>query len=158
MENLERETRDKLLQIGWFPGRDVADTVLQWEETLAEFVSFDVARTVLSEIGGLRLDEWGAGLDAARSKFDLNPARALGERMRFADFEKDIGLRLYPLGEIDDGAAFLAIAEDGRIYAMEQALWYAGDDIWDALDRFIRGRKMPMIVDYPRDRDEAPSD
>ena len=149
MLNVDKETLKKMRQISWYPGRAVPNEVERWKRELDEFVIFDVAETVLLEFGGLRNDEDGPGLEAARSRFRLDPALACGERGRFEEFETEIDCRLYPLGEACGGAVFLAIAEDARVYLMERALWLAGDDIWDALDRFIRGRKQPIVVDYP---------
>lgn len=149
MQNASPETLKRLQELGWHPDRSVSDDVERWKRELAEFAIFDVAETVLTEFGGLECKEQGPGIEAARSKFSLDPTLALGEGDRFDDFEKEIDRRLYPLGEVDGGHAFLAIADDGRIYAMEQALWHVGDDIWDALDRLMRGRKMPIVVGYP---------
>ena len=141
------ETERVLLEAGWSPDRSVDDHVHRWEGELARFPPFDTARAALKNYGGLQVDGRGRGIACARVPFELDPTWGLGYRGRFDFFERGLGKSLYPLGSVDTASAILAISESGEVYMFLDDLWYAGDDIEDALDRLIRGREMPLLFE-----------
>src|SRR5919109_3720081 len=111
----------KLLRTaGWFEGRDVAEKVVEWRARLSldGFEPFVAAERGLREFGGIRIEQRGPGINLARQSFEIDPLLGLGERDRFEYFEKILGVALYPFGECENGASFLAIASDGRVFAL----------------------------------------
>ncbi len=70
---------------------------------------------------------------------------ALGENEEFAQVETVIGRALYPLGEINEGQAFLAIDEQGRTFIVGDLLLYVDANFDDALDRLLTGKSAVRI-------------
>ncbi len=88
----------------------------------------------------------GPGAEAARESFELNPLLAIGEEDRFAEHALRIGEPLYPLGEAANGHVFLAIAADGRVYALMEELWFLGESMEAAIERLILGRVLQPVI------------
>ncbi len=99
----------------------------------------------LKHYGGIHVKQSGPGEEAARESFELNPLLAIGEEDRFAEHALRIGEPLYPLGEAGNGHVFLAIAADGRVFALMEDLWFLGENMEAAIERLILGR-LPLIV------------
>lgn len=78
--------------------------------------------------------------------FDLNPSLAMGEEDRFRRYEEAVSVPLYPLGEACGGHVFMAIAEDGRVFAIMDDLWHIADSIEEALESLVRGRNWRRIA------------
>jgi hypothetical protein len=106
---------------------------------------FLVARSALLEFGGLQIQQSGPGLECARAPFRFDPLLALGEEDRFEEFESILQTRLYPLGDVWNGHSFLAIAEDGRVFLVGDDLFFAGNTIDEALERFILGLRRERV-------------
>jgi hypothetical protein len=98
------------------------------------------AQRVLEEFGGIRVEISGPGLECARSSFDLNPELAAGEDDRFAALARYAQSDLFPLGEADNGHAFIAIDSVGRVYLVAESIALLGNDIRAALDALLLGR------------------
>ena len=141
------ETEQLLRKAGWHEGRDVGDhQLLSWNSKLAGpsgFEMFRQAEDILREFGGLSIDQPGPGQDFARTGFVLDPTLAEGERDRFSQFEAGIGSRLFPLGETADGHAFLATAEDGRVFLIMDDLIVVGSSFDEAVGSLLEGRSPP---------------
>jgi hypothetical protein len=136
-------THDALVAAGWHPGRKVHHDVERWRDLLdtpGSFQMFPRAREVLLEFGGLRVEQAGPGVDCARAPFHVEPTLALGESDRFRSHEATVGARLYPLGEAMGGHAFLAMAEDGRIFFLMDDTRYLGPSFDEALESLIEGK------------------
>jgi hypothetical protein len=123
---LGQETRQVLLDAGWFPDRSV-DTA-RWE---AELVAdgfpplHEVARQFLGEYGGLTFPLSGPGITRAREPFHLVPTVCSGEADRFIDWSNHIQRSVAPIGEIASGTcacAFLGIDERGEILVVVDRL------------------------------------
>lgn len=134
-------TVEALQQAGWRPGRDVLPTV----QLPYGFRLFPAAARVLAEFGNLRMGRHGPGLEMARRTVRIDPMLALGENEEFAQVETVIGCALYPLGEINEGQAFLAIDEQGRTFIVGDLLLYVDENFDDALDRLLTGKRALQI-------------
>jgi hypothetical protein len=88
----------------------------------------------------------GSGEECARESIELIPLLAVGEEDRFRAFATVLGTKLYPLGEAGNGHVFLAISEEGRVYALMDELWLVGDTMEAALENLVRGRLSPGII------------
>lgn len=66
---------------------------------------------------------------------------ALGEEDRFAKHAEVLGMRPYPLGEWAGGNAFLAIAEDGPVFALMEEIDLVGGSISEAIENLVIGRR-----------------
>lgn len=132
---------EMLHQAGWRSGRDVMATV----QLPRGFRLFPAAARVLAEFGNLRMGRHGPGLEMARRTVRIDPMLALGENEEFAQVETVIGCALYPLGEINEGQAFVAIDEQGRTFIVGDLLLYVDANFDDALDRLLTGKSAVRI-------------
>lgn len=87
----------------------------------------------------------GPGQEVARESFALIPTHAIGEADRFQAHADSIGTILFPLGEAVCGHVFLAIAPDGRVFALMEDLWFAGETIDSAIEGLVQGRKFLRV-------------
>ncbi|MGW1093504.1 SUKH-3 domain-containing protein [Streptomyces sp. NPDC002596] len=117
------EVETVLRGAGWYPGRSIDTT--GWRERLEAdgFRIHSTAEEFLREFGGLTVGSGGRGITRAREAFELDPLLALGEDDRFGEWGEEIGRRLFPLGELDHGHAFLGLDEQGELYVV--ANWLA---------------------------------
>jgi SUKH-3 immunity protein len=131
---------------GWFEGRNIgASSALP-----ADFEIFPAASRVLAEFGGLKGGQCGAGINVATSDFDLRPALAFGESDRLKDFEEELGVRLYPLGEAHRSHYFLVIDERGQVYEVfGDQIKLLGSDFDSAIANLITGRRLSTDADLP---------
>lgn len=136
-----------LLQAGWEPDRNRSSEVTAWLDQLGgAFPVVRGARDVLGRYGGLHVKLTGPGEEWSRQSFRIDPVLALGEDDRFADFSQMLGVPLFPLGEVGH-EAFLALGEDGKVYALMLDLWWVGDSIDEAVERLVRGRSGRLLID-----------
>lgn len=129
-----------LTAAGWTERRDRPDDLDLWEKKLSlGFALFSSAADALRRFGGIQVTRRAPGAGWALRSFHLDPVLALDEEDRFEEFGELLGARLYPLGELDDGHAFLAIDEAGRVYALMLDVWLLGDSIDDAIEALVTG-------------------
>ncbi|MFJ9430573.1 SUKH-3 domain-containing protein [Streptomyces sp. NPDC101490] len=126
-------------EYGWFPGRDVAETVPAMiagitEQYRAEgfpVEPFEAATAFLTEHGGLRLT-----LDAAREDY-LYLTPYLGFRSapaEVAELSRDLGVRLFPVGLDGSEGSPVLIDERGRFfYVHDTGNYYMGADKHEAV-------------------------
>lgn len=126
---------------GWFEGRDQSRLLDGWRARLSEdgFEPSIAAEEALREFGGIQVIQRAPGINMARDPFVMDPLLALGERDRFERFESILGVPLYPLGECADGDLLLAIAPDGRVFAVGDGIDLAGGTAMEAILNLIRG-------------------
>jgi SUKH-3 immunity protein len=132
-----------LKRAGWSPNRRITGPLQDWETTLEAsdgFRLFPAARKVLSEFGGLKIEQWNPGRTKVHSVIDLRPTLAEGESDRFQAYSDILGVELYPLGEVDGGHGFLAIATDEKTYTLMDEIWFEGATFDDALNKLVQGR------------------
>ncbi|MFE4176433.1 SUKH-3 domain-containing protein [Streptomyces sp. NPDC056909] len=112
------EVEAVLRDAGWRPGRSV-DTAV-WREVLEAdgFRMHLAAEEFLREFGGLRVGDRGPGITRAREAIEFDPLLAVGEGDYFGEWSEEIGHRLFPVGELDHGRAFLGLDEQGELYAV----------------------------------------
>lgn len=132
-----------LQQSGWQPGvRNTNEVLAKWWGKLSGFVRQKAAEDALQLFGGLNVDAAGAGESMARQSFHLDPTLAEGEEEFFEHEGKRLGKVLFPLGEGEHGHYFLAIDEDGTVYALGH--WYidwVGESIERAIENLVHGRR-----------------
>jgi SUKH-3 immunity protein len=134
------ETEQHLRDAGWTPGRHVPTD--DWEAALREHGGFEThpaARKFLAEFGGLAVNVSGPGQNMARQPFRLDPTAAEHEDEMFTDYGEEIGKSLYPVGQLGDGGAYLAIDENGAVYWFMDNIGKLGDTAREALDALVRG-------------------
>ena len=148
MDRFSTETEQTLRRAGWYPGRHVPEVVssLKDNETLSGFEMFPAAEEVLSEFGGLKVDQQGPGETGAREPFQFDPALAGYEEEFFSDFSRLVNTKLYPLGEAANGHSYWAIGENGNVYLVMFEIGLLGKNIEEALDNLIIGRNPSRIL------------
>lgn len=135
------EVRRVLNAAGWTEQRNVAREIDAWSLKLSPgFRLFPAAEMTLRRYGGIHIKQAGPGEETARESFELNPLLAIGEEDRFDEYACRLGKPLYPLGEAGNGHVFLAIASDGRVFALMEDLWLLGENMEAALETLILGR------------------
>jgi hypothetical protein len=152
------ELNERLLNIGWYKGRNIRDKVDQWLAKRSPFQEFDgpedllpyalhsAALDIMSEFGGVLSYSSGAGKTAAKTPFMIYPVtgdedleawiggiRALGEELE---------TRLFQIGNIQRGQGALVADEDGGIYVVGPINLHAGRNIDEALTRMLEGIKL----------------
>jgi hypothetical protein len=144
---LDPEVADVLSAAGWNPERDRSADVHAWTSVLeSEFPPFPQALRALSRFGGIHVPARGPGEVWTRQSFHLDPTLAAGEGDRFSDFAAMLGIRLVPLGEVGSDA-FLAIGEDGRVYALMLDLWLVGQSMEEAIEVLTNGRAGTLLIE-----------
>ncbi|MGW1246567.1 SUKH-3 domain-containing protein [Streptomyces sp. NPDC002535] len=142
------EVERVLREAGWHPGRVVDATC--WKQQLEQegFRSHAAAEDFLREFGELAVGHGGAGITRAREPFALDPLLALGEADRFDQWSQEIGHRLFPVGELADGLAFLGLDEDGELYVVDDRPARFGR-MPEAMENLVLG-VMPVRMPEPK--------
>ena len=87
-----------------------------------------------------------AGVEVAASDLHLDPTLASGEEDRFFNYFPALaGKRLFPLGEVHGGHAFLGIDPDGVIYQLMDDAWFVASTFDDALRVVLRGFRITRL-------------
>ena len=127
---------------GWAPGRQVPHLVGHWRATLEKerFVLHRAAESVLLEFGGLRITAVGPGVAVSSSGLNLDPDLAIGESDRFLDYFPELHNRsVFPVGESDDGHAFVGVDPQGVTYLLADEVFARWATFNTALDGLLRG-------------------
>ncbi|GAA4079190.1 SUKH-3 domain-containing protein [Streptomyces shaanxiensis] len=136
--NFSSNVVDVLRTSGWDPRRtvDPAQWALPFEERGIR--AHEAVQEFLAEFGGLSVAVSGPGVNCAREPFELDPLLCLGEEDRFSEWGEELGLHLFPLGELDRGRFFLGMDENGLVYLV--ADWIARFGPWpQAIDALVLG-------------------
>jgi hypothetical protein len=151
MARFSSQTSALLKGAGWFDGRRDAAAVQMGVVIASEggFAMNEAATRVLLEFGALHIGTQGPGERCARSSIDLTPTLAGGEEDRFSMWRTDQRPRLFPLGEIDGGHAFLALDPDGSVYAVGDEYWRIASTFDEALEVFMRGLHRERVSEIP---------
>lgn len=150
------EVRQRLLGLGWKPGRDVRDKVdawlAEWVDELAElpferdgyprYEPIPAALKVLYEFGGLYSMANGRGITSAQIPFRIYPGED-DDLMQFAvdvqTLGEGLGQRAFQIGNVERGMGGLVVDELGRVFAVGPVELYLGENIEEALTRMLRG-------------------
>jgi hypothetical protein len=150
------QVRQRLLGLGWKPGRDVREKVDawlgEWVDELAalpferdgypRYEPFPAALKVLYEFGGLYSMSNGRGITSAQIPFSIYPGES-DDLMQFAvDVQmlgEMIGQRAFQVGNVERGMGGLVVDELGRVFAVGPVELYLGENIEEALTRMLRG-------------------
>lgn len=137
-----------LRRAGWYPGRVAPRQLQSWIRQLQDegFELSIVAAEVLAQYGGLAISQSGPGEEIARAGFAFTPLAALGELEYLRPFGEALHTTLFPIGEAEDGRAFLLIAGDGRVVAVQDNAWILGTGIEAALEALVLGRKGQLFI------------
>jgi hypothetical protein len=137
-----------LAEAGWTPEWDASAQAEQWINSLTDkFPLVPGILQVLRRYGGLRVRQGGAGRECARESFEIDPMLASGEGPRFSRFSRVLGRRLFPLGEAGSGHVFLALGDDGKVYALMHDLWRLADSIETALEVLVEGLRVQKLAE-----------
>ncbi|MEU3556256.1 SUKH-3 domain-containing protein [Streptomyces fragilis] len=139
----DEEVAKTLAAAGWFPGRSV--DVTPWLQELEEagLVAHPAARAFLSQFAGLSVPDRGPGVTVFRAAFSFDPKSALGAEDQFTDWSAELGVSLFPIGELEHCHP-LGIDEDGDVYVVSD--WIAIYGSWDkALRSLVLGYRAPEI-------------
>lgn len=141
-------THAALVELGWYPGRDMGIQVNHWKATLERvgFRLFQEAEVALREFGGIHSTISGRGLECAREPFQIDPLLAQHDNDLFAEPTRILGVEIFPLGEVAGGHTFLAIAEDGRVFMFMEDLWLVGATMDEGLEALLLGKKKQLIA------------
>jgi hypothetical protein len=149
MRKWSKETEAELRAAGWREGRDVGEKLSTWESLLQESDKFELfaeARRALREFGELSVCRTGPGREGARSSFHLDPSLTAGEADRFEEYEQTLGEKLFPLGEVDEGHAYLVMSESGKTYLLMDFLIYLAPTFEEAMEALIEGRRGKVLM------------
>lgn len=123
-----------LHKAGWREGRNARGELI----LPTDYILFDIARKILTEFGGLRIGEKGAGVDMAKCIVNLEPNMASGMSSEIQKLSKR---PIYPLGEIDDGNALLFVDDLGNVYFLTDELELIASNFEEALRCLLLGIK-----------------
>ncbi|MFH9851939.1 SUKH-3 domain-containing protein [Streptomyces althioticus] len=99
------ETGRVLRTAGWSPGREVATDT--WESILLH----------TGEFAALGVPHRDPADSMPWMEFSLDPLAAMWDAEIIDDLAEQAGTELYPIGTRDRGSQYLAMAEDGAVYA-----------------------------------------
>jgi len=137
-----------LQRYGWFPDRSIEIQAILAEWQLREIARYPIAAEVLRSLGGIDID-YTQSDDATLCPFARVDRVAFlpgGQREEGYQYrERNLGLKLFPIGDAGDADMFLDAS--GRVYASFGPICIIGDDIDDALNGLIAGRKWVRISD-----------
>lgn len=141
------EVEEALRRAGWYPGRRVEEnTVAVWCRELSAYSGcrvFPAAVEVLREFGGLEIDKPGAEprADDENSTYHLSvkfwPSHldAVTRRGWLAR-EWVLNEVLFPIGVYSVEEIFLAVSSTKRIYGFGYGMWFCGENIDEALEKW----------------------
>ncbi|NNN34504.1 SUKH-3 domain-containing protein [Streptomyces sp. S3(2020)] len=146
MTRFSEETEKVLRAAGWREGRRVPTG--EWRERFARngVIMHEAAERFLSEFGGISVEISGPGIASAREPFELDPSLAYGEEEAFSEWGQEIGVSLFPIGELDHGRFFLAIDQNSVVYLVANWLAHFGE-IPAALENLVLGGAPETIVE-----------
>jgi hypothetical protein len=127
---------DLLRSAGWYEGRTVSDTL----ELPPEFSLFSQAQVVFAEFGGLHMGQAGIGIDCAKCDVEIDPCLGSHLAPHLKRHEQSLKTKLYPLGEVVGGHAYLVIDEQGRTY-----LYHLGGELAPKAPTFARGLELLLL-------------
>ena len=134
---------EMLKEAGWFPGRNVIDTV----ELPKEYEIFPAAIEALMEFGHLQVGQDAPGIECARSIIVFEPTLSSGAWDWCLIYSKLLGTDLYLLGEVDNQNIHLAIDPQGRVFLVSQDLMFVDDNFDTALEKIVAGIRVRLIDD-----------
>ncbi|MFI0741883.1 SUKH-3 domain-containing protein [Streptomyces sp. NPDC021100] len=147
--------REALLAAGWAPGRDAGYNALHGMLTAVSTVSpdgqaswepFPAAEDALRSFHGLTVPPAGPGTEVAARGCVVDPTRARYTVRAAADFGREIGARLFPLG-VADGETPLLVDERGRLFAADTGGWWVlGESVEEGLAALAEGRAPRRIA------------
>ena len=139
---MDDETETVLRSAGWEPtDRGSSEDLLRWKGEFDGLVFHRAAEAALNKFGGVKVQIGGPGEAMARQSFELNPSLALGDDDLFYSEGDRLDKPLFPLGEGGGGQYYLAIADDGFVYALGfECIDQCGDTIEDAIENLVHGR------------------
>ncbi|NES15263.1 hypothetical protein G3554_10205 [Micromonospora sp. PPF5-17] len=109
--------------------------------------AFPAAERTLTAFPTILSRRRGPGSEVWISRFTINPLRSAHTADTLADFGAVLGVRLFPLGT-ERGDSIIAVDEQGRIFALDQAgEWFLGPDIDAALTTLLLGRAPARVRD-----------
>lgn len=153
-ERFPPEVAYALVDGGWRPG--FGDRLLA-AEAIAKVCAvpgrhhrhrgFEAAERTLTAFPGLVCGRRGPGERVWIRRFEINPSGAAHSADSLAAFAALVGVRLFPIGT-EDGDSILAVDEQGRIFALDEAgEWFLGADIDAALTNLLLGRPPVRVHD-----------
>ncbi len=132
--------KDRILRAGgWLPGRSVPTRT--WEAVLMQTGGFEMheaARRFLAEFGALGVPgvpHSEPSGSAPWMEFSLDPLLAIWDAEVIDALAERAGVGLYPLGMRDRGNQYLAMADDGAVYAGMDDIWLLAHTPEEALAR-----------------------
>ncbi|WP_305789928.1 SUKH-3 domain-containing protein [Symbioplanes lichenis] len=141
-----------LTKAGWFPGRDVSETIEAWLErearVLAEFPISEAARTVLNEFGGLvvKPGEGRYGTMLLPLPDGVSTSRISGFIEEYEDLTAYAG-PAFPLGDHEDGPSEVVVDPRGRVFLLHWARdFFLGHTIDEALITLCRTHEFAPVM------------
>ncbi|MER6527716.1 SUKH-3 domain-containing protein [Streptomyces sp. NPDC001508] len=137
---------DRVLRAGgWFPGRSIPTAT--WETVLletGEYEIHDAAQRFLAEFGYVGVPFPAPGETPPGPEFLLDPLAAMWDAEIIDDLAEQAGADLYPVGTMDRRNQYLAVAEDGSLYAGMDSVRLLGHTTEEALAK-LTGQAGPGV-------------
>lgn len=155
-QGLSPEVEAVLRENGWVPGTDLSEAGRTAVATMSAEVGADGTRhqpfpaavAALEQFGGLYVVQDGAGVSLRRRPFALDPTLAAHCTQTLADLASVLGTRLFPLGVEGDADAFLAVDEQGRVFAADPyGEWFLGATVAEAITTLVVGAQPLRVGD-----------
>lgn len=153
---LPTEVEAVLRENGWVPGGDSVEAARTAVATVSEEVGADGSRhepfpaavAALQQFGGLYVVQDGPGVALRRRPFALDPTLAAHCTQTLADLARILGTRVFPLGVEGDADAFLAVDEQGRVFAVDPyGEWFLGATVAEAITALVTGAQPSRLGD-----------
>ncbi|UYZ62614.1 SUKH-3 domain-containing protein [Hymenobacter weizhouensis] len=133
-----QEVLSLLRQAGWFPGRNVGETI-----DYPSDVNYPIdTQMLLNEYGKLFVRSTGAGVNMGRNSIDFDPSWAdqeSSEDGRLHYYSELIGTTLYPIGYIRDESLFLCVDSSHKVYMAGDNLYWMGNSFVEGISNILLG-------------------
>lgn len=123
MTGLSTETRWTLRAAGWSPGRRVDTAAWRASFEATGLAMHRAADEFLGEFGGLLFDLTSSGADRCWKSFEIDPMLAWScAEERFSACSGRIRQNVFPVGELNQGYAFLGMDETAELYFVKDSI------------------------------------
>ena len=103
------------------------------------FVLFPAADAVLSDFGGYRFGENGAGVTCAKCDVNIDPLLAEHIAEEVAGHSARLGIKLFPVGVARNGDFFILVDERSGVYLLFDDIIKVAETFDEALTKFLLG-------------------
>jgi hypothetical protein len=152
------DIEEVLRRSGWFPGRNIESQTQEWASRLDQygFKIFPVAQQILSEFGGINIDQHEGSNHSGYLPLVFDPTcveadgaeAAFMIKELFDAFAEKLGMDLFPLGENLDSHSYFAVSEDGKVFELLDVMEMVGMNFEEAMSNIMTGYRPRELTFY----------